>query len=119
MAEPDKIACVGPIDPETNRPCEGCQNPARQSLIFPHRDGVAVMFSCPEHLMSLGEWAGRRFGGCYAGGTVPKAVKAMKEAAAKGTRVVTPNGEAFDALVRAPDPPKGWDPWGRRPVSRN
>lgn len=55
------FACIGPIDPATNRPAETCGKAASKQFFFPHRDGVAFIFACEGHARSLGQWATGRF----------------------------------------------------------
>jgi hypothetical protein len=103
--------CLGPIDPATDLPVETCGAEATKMLFFPHQGGVAFMFSCDRHLESVGRWAGRRFGGCFAGGAIAKGARVMTEAAARYGRIDIPHGDEYNALTRLPDTPKRF---GRR-----
>jgi hypothetical protein len=97
------FACIGPVNPGTNLPGETCGKEASKYLWFPHRDGLAFMFACDDHAMSLGSWAGRRFGGCFTD-KIDKAAGFMREAATK-VRVDTPHADQFATIVRAPKAP--------------
>jgi hypothetical protein len=91
--------CVGPIDPATDLPAETCGEPAMKFLFFPHRDGVAFMYSCDRHLESVSRWAGTRFGGCFAGGPTAKGQRTMDDAIEQFGRIDWPHGDQFNALV--------------------
>lgn len=100
------FACLGPIDPVTDAPGETCEGTATRFFYFAHRDGIAFMFACDAHALSLGQWAGIRFGGCW-GGKVENARDKMREAATKVARADVPRTLEFKDLVRAPNAPKG------------
>jgi hypothetical protein len=94
--------CIGPVDPATDLPVETCGATATKMLFFPHRDGVAFMFSCDRHLESVSRWAGTRFGGCFAGGPIAKGARTMADATTAYGRIDFPHGEEFNTLVAAP-----------------
>jgi hypothetical protein len=96
--------CMGPMNKVTHLPDETCQKHATRSFYFPHQQGLAFLFACDEHAISLGEWAGRKFGGCF-GGDVAGAPRAMKLAAQRGAQVDLPHDEEFERLVPVPNPP--------------
>jgi hypothetical protein len=91
--------CIGPIDPATDLPAETCAEAAMKFLFFPHRDGVAFMYSCDRHLESVSRWAGTCFGGCFAGGPIAKGARTFAEAEEQFGRIDWPHAEEFNALV--------------------
>jgi hypothetical protein len=90
--------CQGPLDRVTHLPAESCSERAALAFYFPHQAGIALMFACATHAMELGQWAGRRFGGCY-GGEVDKTAAVMEGAAGRGIVVRFPHRDEFASLA--------------------
>lgn len=99
------FTCMGPMDRFTYLPAETCSLKATRAFCFPHQEGIAFIFACDQHAMSIGEWAGRKFGGCF-GGDVTTAPSAMAMAARSFARVDIPHGAEFESLVAVPNPPR-------------
>ena len=97
--------CQGPLNKVTTLPAESCQKTATMSFYFPHQEGVAFLFSCDQHALSLGQWAGKRFGGCF-GGEAEKADVAMRLAAQSFARIDEPHGAEYELLIPIPGAPQ-------------
>lgn len=97
--------CQGPINKVTHLPSERCPARATMAFFFPHQEGIAFLFGCDQHALALGQWAGKRFGGCW-GGEAEKADVTMKMAAQSFARIDEPHGAEYDTLVPVPGPPK-------------
>lgn len=97
--------CQGPLGKVTNLPAESCPDTATMSFYFPHQEGVAFLFACDQHALLLGQWAGKRFGGCF-GGEAEKADVAMRLAAQSFARIDTPHGAEYEKLIPVPGAPQ-------------
>ena len=97
--------CMGPMDRVTYLPAETCSLKATRAFCFPHQEGIAFIFACDQHAISIGEWAGRKYGGCF-GGDVTTAPSAMTMAVRSFARVDIPHGVEFESLVPVPNPPR-------------
>ena len=97
--------CQGPLNKVTTLPSESCQETATMSLYFPHQEGAAFLFACDQHALSLGQWAGKRFGGCF-GGEAEKADVVMRLAAQLYARVDEPHGAEYENLIPVPGAPQ-------------
>jgi len=96
--------CQGPLNKVTHLPSESCQEIAAMSFYFPHQAGLAFLFACDQHALSLGQWAGKRFGGCF-GGEAEKAETVRRMAAERSIRIDEPHGSEYDRLIRVPGAP--------------
>ncbi len=96
--------CQGPLNKVTHLPAETCTERATMSFYFPHQEGIAFLFACDQHALALGQWAGKRFGGCF-GGAAEKTQVAMEMAAKTFARIDEPHGADYDKLVPVPGAP--------------
>jgi hypothetical protein len=97
--------CQGPLNKVTHLPAESCTERATTAFFFPHQEGVAFLFGCDEHALALGQWAGKKFGGCF-GGEAEKAEVTMKMASTTFARIDEPHGAEYDKLIPVPGAPK-------------
>lgn len=97
--------CQGPLNKVTRMPSESCSENATTSFYFPHQEGLAFLFACEGHALSLGQWAGKRFGGCF-GGDVDKTDIAMQMAAKSFSRIDTPHSAEYGSLIPIPGAPQ-------------
>lgn len=97
--------CQGPINKVTHLPAESCTERATTAFFFPHQEGIAFLFGCDEHALALGQWAGKKFGGCF-GGEAEKADVTMKMALTTFARIDEPYGAEYDKLIPVPGAPK-------------
>lgn len=97
--------CQGPINKVTHLPAETCIERATTAFFFPHQEGVAFLFGCDGHAISLGLWAGKKFGGCW-GGEAEKAEVTMEMAAMTFARIDEPHGAEYDTLIPVSGAPK-------------
>jgi len=104
--------CQGPLDKVTQLPRETCGTTATSSFFFPHQHGIAFLFGCDIHALSLGQWAGRKFGGSF-GGEVAKAALVIEQAEGRGVAIHFPHGEEYATLLPVATPAPGVAPlWG-------
>lgn len=97
--------CQGPLNKVTHLPAETCTDRATTAFFFPHQEGVAFLFGCDQHALALGQWAGKKFGGCF-GGEAEKADVTMKMAATTFARIDEPHGAEYDKLIPVPGAPQ-------------
>jgi hypothetical protein len=97
--------CQGPLNKVAHLPDESCQSVATMSFYFPHQDGLAFLFACDQHALALGQWAGKRFGGCF-GGEAEKAETVRRMAVDSFARVDEPHGSEYEALIPVPGAPQ-------------
>lgn len=97
--------CQGPIVDPGDWPSETCDAIATHGFFFPHRGGVAFIFACPIHVLDVGGWGGRHFGGCF-GDVVAKTPEVIRGYIERGTLLSFPHGHDYDQLVPVPNPPK-------------
>ena len=97
------FTCMGPMDRVTYLPAETCSLKATRAFYFPHQEGIAFIFACDQHAMSIGEWAGRKYGGCF-GGMDDRPQRYGH--GGKKFRADIPHGPEFESLVAVPNPPR-------------
>ena len=97
--------CQGPLNKVTHLPAETCPERATMSFYFPHQEGLAFLFACEQHALSLAQWAGKRFGGCF-GGEAEKAETVLQLAVNSFARVDEPHGADYEQLIPVPGAPQ-------------